>query len=64
MPLERLHTMLKLIAGASGSTGGGSGDIKFDMGMVQLQRFLQILVDTDRLEFAEGVYMTAKPNRS
>lgn len=46
MTLERIHTMLKLISG--GSVTGGSP--KFDMNLVQLQSFLQNLVDQDKLE--------------
>lgn len=52
MTLERLHTMLKLIA-SGGATGGSA---KFDMNLVELQRFLQAFVDQDKLEFHDGQF--------
>ena len=53
MSLERIHTMLKLIA--SGGAAGGAP--RFDMNLVQLQKFLQLLIDQDKIESgAEGHY--------
>jgi len=49
MALERIHSMLKLMIG----TGGAQ---KFDMNLVQLQVFLQGLVDCDTLESGEGQF--------
>ena len=50
MTLERIHTMLKLIA-SGGATGGAT---KFDMTLLELQRFLQSFVDQDKLECIDG----------
>jgi Anaphase promoting complex (APC) subunit 2 len=55
MSLERLHAMLRLLA-----SGGGANEVKFDMNMVQLRRFLQSLVDADKLEFSDNVYRIRK----
>ena len=55
MSLERLHTMLKLLAGG---TGGGTpvGDLHFDMSVQQLRTYLQSMVDQAKIECIDGVY--------
>jgi hypothetical protein len=54
--LERIHTMLRLTGGASG------GGTRFDMNLVELQRFLQTLVDQDKLESSEGHFRIRSGN--
>lgn len=54
MTLERIHTMLTMIASAS--TTGSKDSFKFDMNYVDLQRFLQGLVSGEKLDCIEGVY--------
>jgi anaphase-promoting complex subunit 2 len=56
MTLDRIHTMLKLLA--SGDNGGT--EAKFDMSMLQLKRFLQTLVDSDTLVDDDGNYSLHK----
>ena len=54
MTLDRIHTMLKLLA------SGDSGGDKFDMNVLQLKRFLQTLVDADTLVDDDGTYSLHK----
>lgn len=54
MSLDRIHTMLKLLA-----SGDGGGD-KFDMNVLQLKRFLQTLVEADTLVDDDGTYSLHK----
>ena len=63
MSLERLHTMLKLVAGGSGSGGAGnllSGEARYDFSLVQLRQFLQGLADQYKLECLDGMYSLCK----
>ena len=46
--IERIHTMLKMVASSS------SGDMHFDMNVVQLKKFLASLVVADTLEIVEN----------
>jgi hypothetical protein len=57
MTLARLHAMLLMLGGATG-TGGGS--IGFDMSPVQLRGFLGGLVESGKIECIEGVYALAQ----
>ena len=57
MSLERIHSLLKLVA------SGGSGEMKYDMNMVQLRRFLQSMVDSDKIEMIDGLYRSIKKGR-
>ena len=45
--IERIHTMLKMVASSS------SGDMRFDMNMVQFKKFLATLVTADTLELVD-----------
>jgi hypothetical protein len=49
MPLERVHTMLRLVT-------SGSNDARFtyDMNLVQFKRFMQNLCDAEVLEIVEN----------
>ena len=49
MSIEKIHTMLKLLS-------AGSSDMKFDMNLVQFKRYLQSLIDEDKIEFVDSVY--------
>lgn len=49
MPLERVHTMLRLVT--SGSSDAG---FSFDMNLVQFKKFMQSLCDADILEIVES----------
>jgi len=49
MSLERIHSMLRMMAAAS-SSGGGGESWTFDMNLLQLKRFLQSRIDSDVLE--------------
>lgn len=60
MSLERLHGMLRLLSGGGG-TGGGAGDLRFDMSAQQLRQFLAGLVDAGKIEYMEGVYALCQP---
>ena len=55
MTLDRLHTMLKLLA-----SGGSASNEKFDMTVLQLKRFLQTMVEGDLLEVDDGSYSLRK----
>ena len=55
MTLERLHSMLRLI-----SNGSESNEAKFDMNIMQLKRFLQTLIDSNRLEYIDNAYRIRK----
>mmetsp|Transcript_31089 Transcript_31089/g.29672 ORF Transcript_31089/g.29672 Transcript_31089/m.29672 type:complete len:145 (-) Transcript_31089:12-446(-) len=55
MPLERIHAMLKLLA-----SGGEGNEVKYDMSMVQLRKFMQTLVDGDELEYFDNLYRIRK----
>ena len=41
MMLERIHAMLKMVA------GGGSGGLRYDLSIVQLRKFLQTLITAE-----------------
>ena len=49
MPLERVHTMLRLVTG-----GASDARFTFDMNMVQFKKFMQTLVDSELLEIVEN----------
>jgi hypothetical protein len=55
MTVERLHSMLRLI-----SNGGEGNEAKFDMNMVQLRRFLQTLIEENKLEYIDNSYRIRK----
>lgn len=55
MTLDRIHTTLRLLA-----SGEGAGETKFDMNVLQLQRFLQTLVDADVLVEDSNTYSLPK----
>eukprot|EP01041_Mallomonas_annulata_P004911 gene4911-9792_t len=50
MTIERMHSMLRMMATAS--TGDVGGEWQFEMNLVQFRRYLQTLVDTDVIELA------------
>jgi hypothetical protein len=52
--------MLRLLASGSGGGGGGPNEMKFDMNMVQLRRYLQTLVDADKVELIDNAYRIRK----
>eukprot|EP00586_Coscinodiscus_wailesii_P022620 CAMPEP_0172520738 /NCGR_PEP_ID=MMETSP1066-20121228/292178_1 /TAXON_ID=671091 /ORGANISM="Coscinodiscus wailesii, Strain CCMP2513" /LENGTH=186 /DNA_ID=CAMNT_0013303545 /DNA_START=569 /DNA_END=1126 /DNA_ORIENTATION=- len=56
LPLERIHNMLKMFAGTSGS------EHKYDKSPQQLSAFLKTLCERDKLEFsvADGMYRLVK----
>lgn len=54
MSLERIHSLLKLVA------SGATGEMKYDMNMVQLRRFLQAMVDSDKIEMIDGLFRAIK----
>lgn len=54
--LERIHSLLKLIA----SGGGGSSEVKYDMNMMQLHRFLQKMIDANKIDLVDGLYRAVK----
>ncbi len=57
MSLDRLHSMLKLIASASsGSSSNSSKGLVFDMNPIELQQYLQIMVSSEKLELIDGQY--------
>ena len=56
MTLERLHTMLRLVAGGSNNPN----EAKFDMNLVEFRRYLQTLIDSDHLEFIDNAYRWRK----
>ncbi len=60
MPLDRIHTMLKLLVAGSGATGGGPADMKFEMTLMQLQSFLNGLVEKGKLEEVDRLYSVRK----
>lgn len=63
MSLERLHSMLRMIAGNSSAGGSSSaGDVHFDMTLPQLRAYLQGLVDGGKIEYLEGVYALCQPS--
>ncbi|CAM9102975.1 unnamed protein product [Ectocarpus fasciculatus] len=49
MPLERVHTMLRLV-----TSGSNDAKFSFDMNLVQFKRFMQTLCDSDVLEIVEN----------
>lgn len=56
MTLERIHSMLKMMASISSSSGGPS-DWQFQKSIVQFRHYLQGLVEVDVLEVVgEGLY--------
>jgi hypothetical protein len=54
MMLERIHAMLKMVA------GGGSGGLRYDLSIVQLRKFLQTLITADKLEIVDNMYKLRK----
>lgn len=54
MPIERIHTLMKLVS------SGAAGDLKYDMNIIQLRRFLQAMVDSSKIECLDGVYKVCK----
>jgi hypothetical protein len=54
MSLERIHSMLKMIA------AGGSSSMRFDMSIIQLKKFLNNCVASDKLEVVDGSYRLRK----
>lgn len=52
MTIERLHTMLQMVATGS----AGTSEAKFDLNLVQFRSFLQTLLETDKLELVDGLY--------
>ena len=55
MTVERLHSLLRLI-----SQGTEGQEAKFDMNIVQLRRFLQTLIDENKLELIDNAYRLRK----
>lgn len=55
MSIERIHSMLKLMINTD-SGGAGDNAVKYDMTVVNLRRFLQTLIDSDKLEYIDGMY--------
>jgi DNA-binding SARP family transcriptional activator len=55
MNIERLHSMLRLL-----SSGSEANEAKFDMNVVQFRRFLQTLIDDNKLEFIDSSYRIRK----
>ena len=55
MSLERLHSMLRMVA-----CGGAGNEVKFDMNLLQLRRFMQTLVDKEKIEMIDNVYKLRK----
>ena len=53
MSIERIHTMLKLVT-------SGSTDLKFDMNLVQFRKYLQAMIDEDKIELFDGGYRLRK----
>ena len=53
MHIERIHSMLRMMVGSSGCE-------RFDMTVVQLRRFLQSLINVDKLELVDGCYRLPK----
>lgn len=49
LPLERIHTMLRLV-----TAGSTDAKFSFDMNLVQFKKFMQTLCDSDILEIVEG----------
>lgn len=49
MPLERVHTMLRLV-----TSGSNDARFTFDMNLVQFKRFMQNLCDAAVLELVES----------
>lgn len=60
MMLERIHAMLKMVAGGGAGGGGGSGCVRYDLSIVQLRKFLQSLITADTLEIVDGLYKLRK----
>ena len=74
MTLERLHGMLKLLfVGANGSTDGRLRILilllllfvlllyfRFDMNIVQLRQYLQVMVDHNAIDLIDGLYFPCK----
>jgi hypothetical protein len=54
MPIERIHSLMKLVS------SGSAGDLKYDMNIVQLRRFLQSMVESNKIECLDGVYKVCK----
>jgi Anaphase promoting complex (APC) subunit 2 len=55
MHIERLHSMLRLI-----SNNSEGNEAKFDMNLVQLRKFLQTLIDANKIEFIDNAYRIRK----
>ena len=51
MTLERIHTLLKLMSGSDTRS-----DLKYDLSIMQLHRFLIKLVDSNKIELIDGSY--------
>ena len=54
MHLERIHSMLKMVA------AGVSSGVRYDLSIVQLRKFLQTLITADKLEIVDGLYKLRK----
>jgi hypothetical protein len=59
MPLDRIHQMPRQLVDGSG-TGSGSSELKFDMSLMQLQHFLNGLIDRGKLEEVDRLYSVRK----
>lgn len=53
MPIERIHSMLKVIASAA-------SEFNFEMNLIEFRRYLQGLIDDDKVEFRNGAYLWKK----
>jgi anaphase-promoting complex subunit 2 len=55
LTLDRIHTMLKLVA-----SGDSGSEMKYEMTMMQLKKFLQNMINTDIVEMDSGGYIIRK----
>ena len=62
MPIERIHSMLRMMStSAANGNSGSNEEFKFDMNIVQLKRYLQRLVDIDVLDLvSDNTYQLKK----
>lgn len=60
MTLERLYSMLKMLAEASDGSSNNSGAFVFEMTQVQLRNHLSVMAERELVEYFDGTYSLPK----
>ena len=63
MTIERIHMMLTLVAGEASGRSSSTLDFSYNMSQMELKRYLQTLVQSDKIDMIDGVYKSISSSR-